>query len=119
MATYAAEKRGVLKKLFEGSCGDQSADGSIPVFISRRETGKTVLSGTERADGPVLSFGYRLADASLTDADVPRLFHIAYLDVFTGHAWRERVRGKHSQLTLELTNLDTNHRVSLPYPDPE
>ena len=118
MGSFATEKRKKIKDTFEATSADLK-NGAEPIFITWRKTRKNALTGEVRTSGNTLRLDYRIVDPALEDEDVPRVFHIAYLDVFTSHAWRERVRGKLGALKLQLNNVATNGSITVPYPDPE
>lgn len=115
---WANERRSLITQTFEASSGDVK-NGVEPFFISWSKGGKDALVGEVTTDAGTMKVGYRLVDPTLTDADVPRVFHIAYLDVLTRHGWQNRAGGKYPGLKLELTNRETGTSVVAAYPDPE
>ncbi len=118
MGSFATEKRKKIKDTFEATSADLK-NGAEPIAITWRKTKKNALTGELRTSGNTMRLDYRIVDPALEDDDVSRVFHIAYLDVFTSHHWRESVGGKFGALKLQLNNVATNLSMTMPYPDPE
>jgi hypothetical protein len=118
MGAFAGAKRNVVNQTFEASSGDMKGDAE-PVFIERRDTRKDVLTGEVRREGDTIEFRYAVQDPTLDDADVARIFHIAYLDVLTRHHWYNTTGPKVSRTHLRLVNSTTGATTRTPYPDPE
>ncbi len=118
MGAFATAKRNVVSQTFEASSGDMKGDVE-PIFIEHRKERKDVLTGELRQDQGTLELRYTIVDPALDDADVARIFHIAYLDVLTGHHWYNKNGPKFSRVQLRLVNAKTGATATTPYPDPE
>lgn len=118
MGAFAAAKRNVVNQAFEASSGDMRGDVE-PIFIEHRKERKDALTGEVRQEQGVLELRYTIVDPALDDADVARIFHIAYLDVLTRHHWYNKYGPKYSRVQLRLINAATGATATTPYPDPE
>ena len=118
MGAFADAKRNVINQTFEASGGDKKGDAE-PIFIEHRKERKDVVTGELRQDQDTLELRFAIVDPSLDDADVARIFHIAYLDVLTMHHWYNTNQSKFSRVQLRLINTKTGATSTTPYPDPE
>jgi hypothetical protein len=114
MGTWATAKRAAIVSKFESASGDMRGDVE-PVFVMLRRSGADVLKGDKTVDGSTLRVAYTIVDDSLglDDADVARIFAVAYLDELVQHYYQSRTK------TIELRNTATGATQSFSYPDPE
>ena len=118
MGNFASAARYVIDETFEAGSGDVRDDVE-PIFIWSRRDRVDVLRGELREDHHTLELRYTILDSSLEDADVLRLFHIAYLDVLTNHHWFNKVHFYASRVRVRLVNAVTGVTATTDYPDPE
>ena len=62
-----------------------------PTIIEDRKTQKDVATAELRFERETIDVRYPVVDPALDDADVARIFHIAYLEVLTSHQ-RDRAK---------------------------
>jgi len=118
MGDFASAKRHTIKQAFDAGSGDMRGDVE-PVVICSRRSGNDVATCEVTEAGDTLKVSYRLLDPSLDDEDFARIFHIAYLDVFTSHHFYNKTHGRFAGVRLALSNADSGHATSSQYPDPE
>ncbi len=112
MGNFKNEKRRIILEQFEAMSGDMIGEIE-PVFIERKSTKTDAITAEQTFADRVMTFRYKILDATLDDEDVPRIFHIAYLDHFTMNYYQEKVK------TVRYVNADTSVTTESYYPDPE
>jgi len=118
MGDIASAKRHTIKQAFDAGSGDVRGDVE-PVVICSRRSGNDVASCEVSEAGDTLEVTYRLLDPGLDDEDFARIFHIAYLDVFTSHYFYKKTHGHFAVVRLKLSNGDSGFVTTSQYPDPE
>ena len=112
MGTWATAKRSSISDTFEAGSGDMQGE-TEPVFIWRRDLSPkdAVIRATITRGSGKLHLAYTAP--GLDGDDVERIFHIAYLDVLTGHHDQKATR------SIVLLDEATGNQREIRYPDPE
>jgi len=112
MGTWATAKRSLIESTFEAGSGDMQGE-TEPVFIWRRDGSPkdAIITATIARGAGKLNFSY--SAQGLDGDDVERIFHIAYLDVLTGHHDQKATR------SIVLVDEATGNQREIRYPDPE
>lgn len=112
MGMFETASRMEIDRTVEAASGDMVGEVE-PVFLTRRADARDLVKMNKTMVGEVMRVTYRILEPSIDDADVARLFLVAYLDVFAGNYYRSKA----SKLVLE--NEESGQRRESPYPDPE
>lgn len=111
MGRFASAPFGDIVRDVEAASGDV-VDGTEPVFLTSRATGRDFVEMKKTVEDDTMRVRYQIVDPSIDDADVVRMFVVAYLDVFTRHYYQGRVT------RLVLVNNESAFTRELDYPDP-
>jgi hypothetical protein len=109
---FANAPRADIAREVEASSGDMEGD-TEPVFLESRSTGRDLVEMRKTVERGTMRVRYRIVDPSINDADVLRMFAVAYLEGFAKQHYRGRVA------KLVLSNDDSGLTQELDYPDPE